>query len=396
MSVTPLDMATGARKRARRTLALAGLSHALHDGFTDVIFILLPVWQSEFGLGYGALALLRGVNTGAMAAFQIPAGRIAQAMGGRTTLALGTALAAIGYGLAGLSSGLLGLASALALSGIGSSVQHPLASAAVARAYGSNARGPLGIYNFSGDLGKAALPALVSVLLVLLPWRHAVTVIAALGLLVAVSIKAFMPAFARPEQMETAPKGEGRGGFALLFAIGVLDTGVRMGFLIFLPFLLGAKGAPLPMVGFALALVFLGGAAGKFVCGWLGARFGVLAIVLATETGTACGILGVIVLPLMPALILLPLLGMMLNGTSSVLYGTVPELAPAGRTEHAFALFYTGTIGSGAISPILYGLVGDWAGPSWGAASSAMVALLTCPLALWLSPRLRVHRPSDA
>ncbi len=42
--------------------------------------------------------------------------------------------------------------------------------------------------------------------------------------------------------------------------------------------------------------------------------------------------------------------------------GTVPELAPPGRAERAFAVFYTGTIGSGAIAPVLYGILGDAAG----------------------------------
>ena len=79
----------------------------------------------------------------------------------------------------------------------------------------------------------------------------------------------------------------------------------------------------------------------------------------------------------------------MLNGTSSVLYGTVPELASPGRETHAFALFYTGTIGSGALSPVLYGVVGDFAGPVWGTASAAGAALLVCPFALLLAPRLR-------
>jgi MFS family permease len=324
---------------ARRTLILAGVSHALHDGYTDAIYVLLPLWQTEFALSYGAIAVLRGLNAGAMAALQIPAGRLAARWGGRTVLASGTALAALGYALAGLSGGLLGLAAALTLSGFGSSTQHPLASAAVAGSYGAAARGPLGTYNFAGDLGKAALPALVSLLLVVMPWRHAVQFLAVLGLLVALAINVLMPNFAQvasgtPGQVQ----GTARGGFALLFAIGVLDTGVRMGFLTFLPFLLRAKGAPMPLVGLALSLVFLGGAAGKFICGWLGARFGLLTIVLATETGTACAILGVILLPLSAALIVLPLLGAMLNGTSSVLYGTVPELAAPGRTEHAFGV----------------------------------------------------------
>ena len=43
-------------------------------------------------------------------------------------------------------------------------------------------------------------------------------------------------------------------------------------------------------------------------------------------------------LPLNALMIMLPLLGLVLNGTSSVLYGVVPELAAAGRRgarEHA-------------------------------------------------------------
>src|SRR4051812_47399516 len=79
---------------AGRTLLVSGLAHALHDGYTDAIYVLLPVWQAEFALGYGALALLRGLYAGSMAALQLPAGRLAQQIGGRTVLVLGTALAA--------------------------------------------------------------------------------------------------------------------------------------------------------------------------------------------------------------------------------------------------------------------------------------------------------------
>lgn len=380
--------------RARRTLVVAGAAHALHDGYTDLIYILLPVWQAEFGLSYGMLALLRGLYSGVMAALQVPAGHLAERWDGRLVLALGTALAGAGYALAGWSGSLAGLCGALAISGAGSSTQHPIASAAVSRAYGASSRGPLGTYNFTGDLGKAAIPALTSLLLTLTPWRHALWLLASLGVLVAIAILALMPPIARGGASEPrlVKAGRGRGGFALLFVIGVLDTGVRMGLLTFLPFLLTAKGASTPTAGVALALVFLGGAAGKFVCGWLGARFGVLATVLATEGGTAACILGALVLPLAPLLALLPLLGLMLNGTSSVLYGSVPELTPPENAERAFALFYTGTIGSGAISPVLYGLLGDAFGVTWATAATAMVALAIFPLAFALAPRLAVER----
>ncbi len=383
---------------ARRTLAVAGTAHALHDGYTDLIYVLLPLWQTEFALGYGMLAALRGIYAGAMAALQMPSGWLAERVDARIVLSVGTALAAGGYALAGLTGSLVGLCAALAISGAGSSTQHPIASAAVARAYGASSRGPLGTYNFTGDLGKASIPALTSLLLTLMPWRGALWLLAALGAAVAATVVLLMPPIAKaghPRALHPQV-GRGRGGFWLLFAIGVLDTGVRMGLLTFLPFLLKAKGASMPMVGVALAMVFLGGAAGKFVCGWFGARAGVLLTVLATEGGTAACIMGVLALPLVPVLVLLPVLGLMLNGTSSVLYGTVPDLTPPDRAERAFALFYTGTIGSGAISPVLYGLLGDWVGAHWATAATAIVALAIYPLAFALAPHLANAREIES
>ena len=395
-AAAPAHQASGFTS-ARRTLAVAGTAHALHDGYTDLIYVLLPLWQTEFGLGYAMLAALRGLYAGAMAVLQLPSGWLAERVDGRIVLAIGTALAAAGYALAGFTGSLAGLCAALAISGAGSSTQHPIASAAVSRAYGASSRGPLGTYNFTGDLGKAAIPALTSLLLILMPWRGELWLVAALGAAVAAAILLLMPPIARAGRSPPlrTKAGRGGGGFWLLFAIGVLDTGVRMGLLTFLPFLLKEKGASLPTVGIALAMVFLGGAAGKFVCGWFGARAGVLLTVLATEGGTAACIVGVLVLPLVPLFVLLPILGLMLNGTSSVLYGTVPELTSADRAERAFALFYTGTIGSGAISPVLYGVLGDCVGAYWATAATAMVALAIYPLAFALAPHIAGVRENE-
>ncbi|QAU36566.1 MFS transporter [Bradyrhizobium guangdongense] len=378
--------------KPRRTLAATGMNHALHDGYTDLIYVLLPVWQGEFALSYGLLAIMRGLYSVAMAGLQIPISHLAERIDGKILLALGTMVAALGYVLAGLSGSVVGLGLALLVSGAGASTQHPLASAAVSRAYGQAARGPLGIYNFSGDLGKATLPALTAMLLVIVSWRHALLLIALMGLLVALCLALLMPTvgkdFAQTSAVTTHGTNPGRGGFSWLLAIGILDSAVRMGFLTFLPFLLRDKGASLPTSGVALAMLFIGGAAGKFTCGWLGARIGTIRTVLLTEGGTAALIVAVLLLPLIPAIIVLPLLGVMLNGTSSVLYGTVSELTSPDRTERAFALFYTGTIGSGATAPVLYGLLGDSLGPTLATVATAATALAICPLALLLGSHL--------
>jgi MFS family permease len=83
-------------------------------------------------------------------------------------------------------------------------------------------------------------------------------------------------------------------------------------------------------------------------------------------------------------LVCLPLLGMVLNGTSSVLYGTVPELAPQGNPGRAFAWFYTSVIGSGALAPIAYGTIADHSSQMIGILSAACTALVIVPLVLSL------------
>jgi len=388
---------------SRRALAVSCGVHALHDGYTDLLYVLLPLWQSEFGLGYAAVGMLRSVYVGLMAGLQVPASMAAQRTSNLLMLTVGTALAAAGYLVAGASTGLVVLVLALAIGGIGSSTQHPIGSSVVAHAYdGAQSRAALGTYNFSGDLGKMALPVTTAWLITRLPWRTAVSIVGLAGLAMAIAIPFLLrgAGAGRSAQPETAAaagkdasgshaRGTSRGSFRLLFAIGVLDTATRMGFLTYLPFLLRAKGAPVATIGLALSLVFAGGATGKLVCGFLGARLGVLTTVLLTEGLTAAGILALLPLRLAAGLALLPLIGIALNGTSSVLYGTVPELVSVERRQRAFGMFYTGTIGAGAVSPAIYGLFADALGVPATLILVAGVVLLTLPLAWLLNPALQ-------
>src|SRR5947207_4877147 len=134
----------------RRTMAVTFGAHVLHDGYTDLLYVLLPLWQAEFGLGYAEVGLLRALYTGSMAGFQVPAGALAERIGGPLLLGLGTALVGVGYLVAGASAGFLMLAVALAIGGIGSSVQHPIAAHLVSQAFtGARSRNALAAYNFS-------------------------------------------------------------------------------------------------------------------------------------------------------------------------------------------------------------------------------------------------------
>ena len=379
----------------RRALGVACGAHALHDGYTDLIYVMLPIWQHEFGLGFAALGLMKTVFSGTLAGFQIPSGLLAERFGAPIVLALGTALAGLGYCLAGFSSGVAPLVAALFVAGLGASTQHPLASSLIAHAFaGARSLKALGTYNFAGDIGKMTLPAAASLLFVVLPWREALLLLGGLGVLAAIVIYVLIPRFAAaaaPRKSEAGAAASSRlsqFGFPLLLSVGVIDSATRMAFLTFLPFVLTAKGASLPTIGLALTLVFAGGAAGKLVCAFIGARIGAVATVWLTEAVTALGIVALLPLSLEAALLLLPLVGVALNGTSSVLYGSVPDLVEPARRQRAFGIFYTGTIGAGAVSPALYGLLGDAVGVPSALMVVAAVVLLTLPITLALRPAL--------
>jgi MFS transporter, FSR family, fosmidomycin resistance protein len=194
----------------RRTAAIAGTAHALHDGYTDLIYVMLPLWQAEFALSYAALGLLRSMFVGAMAILQIPAGLWSERIGGAAVLALGTALAGFGYCVAGLSTGFAMLLGALVIGGAGASAQHPIASALVARAFaGPRSLKALGTYNFSGDLGKMTVPATLSLMLLALPWRPALAILGSVGLALACAATRRRPPCARtaPTRRSSWPTG---------------------------------------------------------------------------------------------------------------------------------------------------------------------------------------------
>jgi FSR family fosmidomycin resistance protein-like MFS transporter len=394
------------KTRARAVLATAAGTHFVHDGFSDILYVLLPLWAQEFRLGLAQVGMIRTAYSGAMAAFQLPAGLLAERWGERRLLATGTAVTACGFVAAGAWAGgfasLLGL---LLIAGLGSGVQHPLSSSLVSRAYETGARrAALATYNVSGDLGKVAVPAAVALATTLVGWRAAAAGFGLLGLAAAAAIVLLLARLgtgAAPDEAARAASNTGNGwgirdarGFQALTAIGMIDNATRTGLLTFLPFALIAKGTTVAGVGTALALVFAGGALGKFVCGLAAEKIGVIRTVVLTEGATALGIVAVVAAPLPIALAILLPLGIALNGTSSVLYATVADLVTAHRRSRAYGLYYTLTVGASASAPTLYGVLGDAVGVTAALLTVAVVVLVTIPLCLVL--RASVAEPARA
>ena len=384
--------------RPRSVLATAGAMHFVHDGFSEILYVLLPVWAAEFRLSLWQVGFIRTAYTGGMAAFQIPAGLLAERFGERRLLMLGTLVTACAFIMvAAVAGGFVPLLLLLTLGGLGSGVQHPLSSSVVAKAYEDGPRrAALGTYNFAGDIGKVSSAALIGLVAAFTGWRVAATGYGAVGIvaaLVLVVVLASLDAGSPPERAHAtdrdgpAPTGWGirdARGFQALSAIGMIDNSTRSGLLTFLPFVLVAKGLSVAGVGGALALVFAGGAMGKFVCGVVAERVGIVRTVVLTEAATSVGIIAILAAPLPVAMLLLVPLGVALNGTSSVLYATVADLVTAERRSRAYGLYYTLTIAASAVGPTFYGFIGDAVGAPATLSLIAVVVLTTIPLCLLL------------
>ena len=383
--------------RPRRTLATCCAAHTLHDGLSDVTYVLLPLLAQTFGLSLAQVGLIRSAHRAAMATFQIPAGLVAERVGERNLLALGTLIAGIAFLALGYAPGFWAILVALFFAGLGSAVQHPLSSTIISHAYPDEGRRvALGTYNFFGDVGKFAFGGIVSLLLVAgISWQAPVIGFGIAGIVTAAVIFLSITdtravktaaASATPVKKITGWGIRNPQGFTALCLIEILDSSTRTGFLTFIAFLLIAKGLPDGWAVLSVPLILVGGMAGKLACGYLAERFGVVRMIVITEIATGCGILATLALPGAASFLLLPLIGVVVNGTSSVLYATIGDYVEKDRLARAFGFFYT--LGSlcGIAAPLGYGLLGDLYGVETSIAIIGVAIFLTVPLAALLKP----------
>jgi MFS family permease len=384
-----------------KALLTGSLAHFIHDGFTDMLYVFFPIWQAKWALTFVEVGLLKTLVSGSMALFQLPIGIVADRIGQVRLLLVGTVITTLAVMFWGWAINPILLGLLLIVGGLGSSVQHPVSSSLISDAY-SNVkarRTALSTYNVAGDIGKLILPGLAAFLIAYSDWKSASYLLALFGMVVTLilfisTLDNRFPDSPSPivRTQQNRPDlllgWNGYQAFWSLAAIGVIDSATRTGFLTFLPFLLQEKGANVTQIGLALTLIFAGGAVGKLVCGILATRLGILRSVIVTESVTAICICGMVNLPLASTLLLAPFLGIALNGTSSVLYGSVPELVSEEHRKQAFSIFYTVTLGSGAVSPAIYGLLSDFIGIKITVIMVAIVVLAAIPLTFPLKGKL--------
>src|SRR5918999_6159297 len=116
-------------------LLLCCLMHAIHDGYTSAMYLLLPLIATDLQLSYAQVGILKMMISGGQSLFQLPGGMVAERVGERRMLALGLATLSGAFLLLAPAWSFPTVATMCLLIGVGASLQHPLSSSLVSRAY---------------------------------------------------------------------------------------------------------------------------------------------------------------------------------------------------------------------------------------------------------------------
>ena len=341
-----------------------------------VQYVLLPVLAQNLGLSYTQVGLLKATSSSAMALLEIPSGFLAEKFDEKRLLCVG--LVGVGAGYIGVASSNQFITACLffLLAGSGAAFQHSLSSALLVKQFdGGLRRSALGTYNSFGDLGKLAYAGAFSLLLgVGLAWNAVVLLMAFSALCFGLVVWWLLRTNAADNnvqiiQTETRDAEstilKGTWGitqpvrFLSLGTIVFLDSIVQAAFLTFIAFVLVEKGASASHAAGGVVLTLIGGTAGKFAGGLLAARVGDRHSFFIVQCMTILGLLGVLFLPLQAVFITLPLVGVFVQGSSTVCYGAVADYVHASKTSRAYAIIYTLSSAASVAGPFFLGVLAD-------------------------------------
>ena len=380
-------------------LACCG-AHLTQDGLVALQFVLLPILAQTFGLSYAQVGMIRAVNNAAMSVFEIPSGVLAERFGERRLLVFGLVCAGAGYLGIAYSVTYVMIMFCFLLAGAGAGFQHSLSSSVLVDAFqGVNRRRAMGLYNATGDMGKLAYTGIFSLLVGAgIAWNVVVTCLAVLTIgfgFIVIGLLEEKPVLAQslksPDNANLTQAS--RWGilnpkrFCALGVMVFLDSWVQVVFLTFLAFVLLEKGSTEAVAGSGVVLALAGGVVGKYVCGAIAARIGDRSAFNLMQVLTALGIGVMIVAPLSILLWLLPVIGMVVQGSSTVTYGSVADFISEKRRSRGYSLIYSLANGSSIAAPFLFGFIADQTSLQESMAYLILVVLMTMPFSVVLSKR---------
>jgi FSR family fosmidomycin resistance protein-like MFS transporter len=384
------------RQNQKTTLLTSCTAHGIQDGLSVATAVLLPILAQTYGLNYGQVGLFKAAKSLAQSLLEIFSGHACEQFGKRNILVFGLVISGLGYLLLSFAGTPQITLISFIILGIGGAYHHAPSSALVSSAYSvDKRRRSLGLYNSSGDIGKLIFTGLISLAaMAAISWQNVafsyglITIGAAIAIywgLKRAGIGADLPNANKDtdEKLEMA-LGWGildRPKFTSLLATVFLDSIVQVGVLTFIAFAMIAKGVPIYTATLAPVLILIGGMFGKAACGFLADLIGIRTAFAILQGLTAIGLIFVVILDTTPAFTILPFLGLVLQGTTSITYVIVNDLIHPSRTVRGYSMIYGASSLAAVLGPFGFGRVGDL----WGINTAilimavfALIAIVPC------------------
>ena len=354
-------------KKPKQALIFGSLNHVLSDFLFALMVPILILIKDDPNLpmNYTQIGVIRMLHTGSAGLSQIPFGLITNLFNEGWLIIVGNAWVTIGLIILSYVQTYPSIVFISLVGGIGGGAQHPLATNLVSRSYeNKNQSTAIGTVNFAGDIGKILAPLCGTFILATLGWRKGlkVTGISTLIFIFICSLsvlKHFKYFTSKTTSNKIPDIYKPSLPFIVLCCALFIDSGIRTAAITFIPFALKSIDLDTDNVLFLLTSLLIGGAIGKILCGWLNERYNFISIVLFTKGTTALIFFMFMFAEKLPLIPLMLVLGLGLNGTSSILYGQVGKTVPIDSRSSSYAYLYTlGEIGS-ATFPFLIGVLSD-------------------------------------
>lgn len=391
--------------KSKHLLIQASLFHVLNDGYKVAIVTLIPLVAKMLSLSYAQAGLLGTVLAGVGTVTAIPASVVAAKLGDLRVIRAGMLLYTLPLLLIGWTTRYPLLILLFGIGGIGFGLFHSVGSAWVAKVSPCERMGQnLGLFTAAGDIGKVVLPVLTTLLLTRTSLTLTSSILGSFGILAMIS-SLFISTHAQVH-LNSAPDSEQPRSdlssastlpgarLALAIILGSLDCFVQEPMMLFIPFLMLARGISAKSVGLALSVYCAGSFVGKSLLGHIADKKGNATTIIFAKLGMAgfAVFLASSATSVDVLLLVLFALGYLSEGTAPVIKSMVGESMPVGSYNLVFGA--SGTLNAllAGLSSYFFGLVADrFHIESVFYTNAAFAALMVVPALVY-----RGHRASQA
>ncbi|MGI6114287.1 MAG: MFS transporter [Mahellales bacterium] len=346
-----------------RNLLLGSVGHGYNDMYFYLFPMLIPLFRIEFNLNYSASGLIMTVYMAAVAVFSIAWGSLGDKMGYHRLLSIGFMAASIGLLLVTFAPNYYILVLLIALTSIGVSTFHPLATAMVS----INTRKPgfsMGIFEGGGSIGGIFATVVMSLLINSWGWRWTTALLALPGFWLAYAFfskAAVSNKSNQPHRINRPTTSKTLG----LFFLGRITRGLAAGAVTsFLPSYILEAWKLTPNIGsIVYSTFFVGGLIGALYLGHLADRFNHILLVTITVL-LPVPIIFLITqsVPLLLGIVLLIILGVCFIGFFPPHNRWIAEGITQQQRGKFFGLGMTLETIALAVSPGIFGFIADYAG----------------------------------